>query len=103
MEIQIHTNLCLHMCTYRHIRECMQAYAHIYSMICILKVVPLNGHLRKPCIPPKPSKTQFWSVDLEESHFKYFHNYLIFPGRNFFFWKQNCSKQVGSETIKQRH
>lgn len=81
----------------------MQAYAHIYSMICILKVVPLNGHLRKPCIPPKPSKTQFWSVDLEESHFKYFHNYLIFPGRNFFFWKQNCSKRVGSETIKQRH
>lgn len=53
MEIQIHTNLCLHMCTYRHIGGCMQTYAHIYSIICIFKVVPLNGHLREPCIPPK--------------------------------------------------
>lgn len=71
----------------------MKAYAHIYSMICIFKVVPLNGHLREPCIPPQTFKNTIWSVDLEESYFKYFHNYLIFPGRIFF----HGNKTVQSE------
>lgn len=60
-------------------------------------MVTLESHV----FPKKNFQKHNFGVDLEE-HFKYSHNYLIFPGRIFFFSekKQDYLKQVGSETIK---